>query len=287
MNGHTIRATLLLAAAMLVAASLAGSAGARPEALANMHLQIEDPAGDSGSAPDLTLLNVGNDVVAGPIVIWIDTANRDRLGGDDMVSVFLDADQNPATGLAPFGIDYVVGGGSAATARVFRWDGAALVREPAPSLRFEQFAREIRISIQPADLGGTRAFDFFVAATNGVDTDFAPDGGPAVYTLRSGPVVLSVEAFRVTPRVARAGRRVTAVLLPGREDTFEVLWEGTVRCTAKVGKTSLPTRKGWSDAGAFCSLAVPKTAKGKRVTVTLSVAFGGRTVSRTWRSTVR
>jgi hypothetical protein len=291
MNGNLIprnvRAAVLLAATALVVGALVPSAGARPDASTNMHLQIEDAAGDSGSAPDLTFLNVGNDVVAGPIVIWIDTPNRDRLAGDEVIFVYLDTDQNAGTGMPGLGFDYVVAGASSATARVFRLDGSGLVRAAAPSLRFEQFTKSVRISIHPDDLGATRAFDFVVAATNGVDTDFAPDGGPATYALRSGPVVLAVEAFKVTPKVARAGTRVTAVLQPGREDTFEVLWEGTVGCNVKVGKTSVSARKGWGDSGAYCSFVVPKAAKGKPVSVTVSVTFGGQKVTRTWRSTVR
>jgi hypothetical protein len=273
------------AVAALVALGTAASAGATPVA-AQAHIQLEDPVGDAGGAPDLGTIDVGNDVVKGPIVLWIDTPNRERLGPDDSLAVFLDTDQNPATGGGSFGIDYVIVCSSGG-ARLFRWDAAALTRAAAPTLIMSQFDKEVRIEIQPADVGGTRGFDFFVASSTGEEMDFAPDDGSAAYSFNAGPVVLTVEEFAIKPKVARAGTRLTAVLLPGRDDIYEILWEGAVRCTAKVGTTRVSTRTGWSDDGAFCSLTVPKNAKGKRVTLTLSVTFGGQTVSRSYRSVVR
>ena len=280
-----VRRIVLLAATALLALLLTGSSGARPSATAGMHVTIEDPEGDSGAAPDLRWIHVGNDVVAGPIVFSITTPNREKLMGDDRLNIWLDTDVDPTTGqgVARVGADYVIFGDASGIAHLWRWTGRFLSPGPAPTLEWRQLARALRVSIHPSALGGTRAFNFVIVSESDPDDDMATGS----FSVRSAPIVLAVERFAVTPRVARAGALLTAVLLPRREDIHEALREGDPSCVVRVGRARVPARKGWGDAGAFCRFVVPRTARGKAVTVTLSVAFGGRQVSRTYRSRVR
>ena len=67
-------ASTLLAVAVL---TLAPASAAFPlAAQAPTATLFTDPTGDSGVAPDITEVSVGNDVLTGNIVIWIDTPYR-------------------------------------------------------------------------------------------------------------------------------------------------------------------------------------------------------------------
>ena len=280
-----VRRIVLPAATALLALLVTGSSGARPSAATGMHITIEDPEGDSGTAPDLRWIHVGNDVVAGPIVFWITTPNREKLIDDDRLNIWLDTDVDPTTGqgVVRVGADYVIFGDASGIAHLWHWTGRFLSPGPAPTLEWRQFDKALRVSIHPSALGGTRAFNFVIVSERDPDNDLASGS----FSLRSGPVALAVERFSVTPRVARAGALVTAVLRPRREDIHEPLREGDVSCVVKVGRARVRAANGWGDSGAFCRFVVPRTARGRAVTVTLSVAFGGGHVSRTYTSRVR
>lgn len=282
---NTPRLIFLVAVPALLALLLAGSAASRPVAEMNA-IRITDATGDSGAAPDIRYVDVGNDVVKGPIVMWVETPNRASLAADDEVGLVLDTDLNGSTGQA--GFDYIVAGDASETGALLRWDGSGFVQVPASTLEWDWYtSRWVRVSIQPADLGGTRGFNFVAYSANGESYDFAPDGAPASYSLRSGPIVLTFSGFAVRPKVARAGSRQTAVLVVTREDIADVLEVGTIGCAAVVAGKRIPVRKGWTDAGASCSYVIPRAAKGKALKVTLSVAYGGRMVSRTYTGKVR
>jgi hypothetical protein len=117
--------TSFAAAALLGALALAAPAAAAPAEQAALDAAaFNDAAGDSGAAPDITNVAVGNDVVAGPIVFWVARANRlDDLVGDEVVFLLVDADRNPATGDQD-GVEYVIGV-DAESVWIDRWDGQA------------------------------------------------------------------------------------------------------------------------------------------------------------------
>ena len=97
----------------------------------------------------------------------VNVPNRPSFGQDMLVVLFVDADNNPATGDPdPLGqgVDYVVEifGGEAA---LFRWDGTNFTRRagdpPATSLIFS-YQGGITINISTAELGNTKALKFNV-----------------------------------------------------------------------------------------------------------------------------
>jgi hypothetical protein len=251
--------------------------------------RLTDAGGDSGAAPDITDIDVGNDVVAGPIVVWITMPNRASLSGDDGVVLYLDSDRDPATGDSD-GLEYAIEvlPGSVA---LYRWDGAEFADADAPSLTaaFWKAEKALRISIHPNDVGGTRSFNFLVFAGTGEEADYAPNGPPLwSYALSSSPLRLGVLEFAVSPRTARAGKRLAAALAVGRNDTNEMLEQGKVTCTLRIGtKTVRAANAGFVEGIAVCAWNLPKSAKGQKVSGTISVTYGGATVKKAFSARVR
>jgi hypothetical protein len=275
------RLALLLALAGLGAAGTAFAASSASV--------FTDPSGDSGAAPDVTEVQVGNDVVAGPIVLWITAPNRTTLGGSDGVITYLDTDLNGDTGSvdfggAEFGIETMSSG-----SRLYRWDGATWAQTAAPSLRhvWVAGAHAARIEVHPRDLAGPRGFNFYVVSVNGDAIDVAPDGNDLwSYSLASGPLRLTKEAAGAT--AARAGRPITLRLEVGRDDINEILGAGRVTCTARLGTTSLRgTARPFGANGSTCTWTLPRTARGKRILAKIVVGYGGATVSHSYSGVVK
>lgn len=278
---RTLVAVAFVAAGIVLAVSQAAGAA----------VQFEDPRGDSSTAPDVAGVEVGNDVIAGPIVFWIDTPNRQSLTTADGIFVFVDADLNGTTGDArlggiEFSID-VVG----STVQLFRWNGSDYVQVPAPSLRAEYFGdvTALRIEIHPNDLAGTRAFNFWILTLNGNSEDVAPDGsGLWTYSLISGPVRLSTQRFTTAPNPPRAGRPFTASMLVVRDDVNEITTDATITCTLRVGgKTVRATARSFVGTRASCTWRIPRTAGGQRASGSIAAALGGTTVRRAIAARVR
>lgn len=274
--------------AVVTALTVAPSAGSAP--LANATLQsasavfFSDAVGDSGAAPDITDVDVGNDVVLGPIVFWVTLANRpDGLTGDDALTVYLNTDRNPATGDA--GSDFAVTL-DADSVGAYRWDGAQYAAIDAPSLsaRFSKPDEAVRIGIHPNHLGGVTAFEFLIESELGDAFDDAPNGPPEwPYTLSAGPLQLAVIGSAVVPKRPTAGKVFAAAIQVGRRDINEVLELGKVGCTLRVGTRSLrATGSGIREGLAVCSWRLPKSAKGKLVRASVSLKYGGVTAKRTF-----
>ena len=97
----TIR-TLGAMAAVLVAACIAGTAGAASRSNSQT---FTDPIGDSGNAPDVTTVTVSNDDT-GLITFRVVVPNRAQLADPDGVFVLLNTDGSLSNGMS--GFDYVV-----------------------------------------------------------------------------------------------------------------------------------------------------------------------------------
>jgi hypothetical protein len=284
-------AGVLPAALLSVVALAAPAAGAPAEQAALNAASFKDGGGDSGAAAaDVTDVDVGNDVVAGPIVFWITLANRpDDLAGEDALYVLVDADRNPATG-DETGAEYLIIV-DAESVGLVRWDGADYVDVDAASLSATFFKSEtsLRIGIHPSDLGGLSAFDFFILTLNGEDADVAPNGPPAwSYTLASGRPPLAVFGFALSPKAPAAGKQLTATMRVGRGDTLDVLDQGKVTCTLIVGgKAVKAARAGFTQGLPQCRWNLPKSAKGKLAKGSISVTYGGSTAKKSFSARVK
>jgi hypothetical protein len=89
------------------------------------------------------------------------------------------------------------------------------------------------------------------------------------------------------PSKARAGRILT-LRVRLSTNTGKPVLAGGLRCSARVGKTSLRTRaKGWKRGAATCSWRLPRAARGKTLRASVRVASGGLALTRSVTRRVR
>ena len=257
---------LLMAALILVPGAASGN--------------YTDPAGDSGAAGDITSVTVVGDKAGGQLVFRISGTNL-ATSETNLLFLDIDSDANPLTGdLTDNGSDYWFGMDDS-TYGFEHWDGSRWVDSPDLTVRINGNTSAITISVNRTELGNTADFNFAASTFNLSDrtSDQGPNDGAYNYSLDvNGPQINSVDV-KTTPSVGpRAGKRLvvvpTGLKLPpdGRAIATPVLPE-SYSCTAKLGANQLA---GSGTGG--CSIAVPKKkARGKRLTVQLTVIYQGAT----------
>jgi hypothetical protein len=152
---------------------------------------FSDPAGDSGSAPDVTSVAVAN-TAAGQITFQVTIANEPTLAPGAAIFVDIDTDQNPATGsLDHLGAEYVLSivGGPGGGVGAVRWNGSSWVLTPLTSLSASFENGVATIAVDKSELGVATGFNFYLSGQ--VDTsasstayDLAPDTGVWNYQLQ-------------------------------------------------------------------------------------------------------
>jgi len=239
-----------------------------------------DPAGDSGTAGDITSVTVAGDKGTGQLVFKITGTN---IASSDQNLLFLDidSDANPLTGdITDNGADYsfYVDNNSYSFAH---WDGGHWVQTSDLSVQVFGNTSQILISVNRSDLGNTSTFNFVAWSLSVPDKVFdnAPNDGAFNFSLEAnGPQIDSV-AVQTTPSAGpKAGKKFivvpTGLKLPpdGRISTSPILPE-SYSCTAKLGAKKLA-----GSGTGRCTIAVPKKkARGKKLTVQLTVVYEGTT----------
>ena len=236
-----------------------------------------DPTGDSGTAGDLVSVTVAGDKGSGQLLFRITGTN---IASSETAPLFLDidSDANPLTGDISFnGSDYEFGVDN--TSYGFsHWDGSNWVATPDLSVQVSGNTSQILISVNRSELGNTSMFNFFALTFNSADRSFdgAPDRGAFNFSLdANGPQILSVDVKKTPAAGPRAGKRFVIAptglkLPPDGQVTPPTILPESYSCTAKLGAKKLATGKG------VCSIAIPKkNAKGKRLTVLLTVNYQG------------
>ena len=238
-----------------------------------------DPAGDSGTAGDITAVTVAGDKASGQLLF--------RITGTNVVSsatvpliLEIDSDANPLTGdIAVNGADYEFDVDNASYG-FFHWNGSDWVATPDLSVQVFGGPTQIQISINRSELGNTSMFNFFALSFNITDRafDVAPNQGSFNYSLdANGPQILSVAVKKTPAAGPKAGKRFVIVptglkLPPDGQLTPPTILPTSYSCTAKLGAKRLASGKG------VCSIAIPKkNAKGKKLTVALTVNYQGAT----------
>jgi hypothetical protein len=281
MNSKSAVATL--------AAALAAACVAWPAAGANSG-GFTDPAGDSGTAPDVTNVAVSNDDT-GRITFQITVANRPALGSTDLLLVAMDTDGNLSNGVS--GIDYALGITAGGTL-VLSGASGSLAAASAPSLTSSFSGGVATIAVNRSDLGITSQVNFLVGSSgdDGATTgDVAPDGGFSNYqVLVSAPppppapappppaaTPLGLAPGKLTVGKARTGRPFVVSLVVHRADTGELLDGGQVSCAGRIGKSPLrPAAKAPATSGlASCSWMIPVKAHGKTIAGSITVTYKG------------
>jgi hypothetical protein len=282
---------LVLVAAAALALGAAQTAGASSS--------YTDPAGDSGTAPDITAVSVSDDA-SGQIVFTIETPGTADLTGSQNVIVPIDSDQNPSTGRpASLGADYMFGVDQGGWGFA-RWNGSAW-DWTAPSTTVQVYvAGGVRFSVNRSELGGTSAFNFWTRAYDGDGNvghfDDGPDDGTWSYTLSNGTQppsnppattteptttaptttappptpVPKIAALIVPPRsiFPKAGRTFRFVVSSVRLDSGAVVAPTSVTCTARLGGFLL---RGTGKGG--CTFLLAKSARGKWLVVVAKVTY--------------
>jgi hypothetical protein len=271
---------VLVAAAVPAGAGLAlsTSATAGPST-------YDDPAGDGNGAPDVTRVLVSNDD-AGTITMRLAVPDRQQLGQDDFVGLWIDADRNDATG--QYGDEYRLLRFTFGT-YFERWNGSDWDLYAAPSLVIRWNPGELMLSAKRDDLGIEDAFDFDVESIvfAGEDPaawpyDDAPDFGSWTYTMVFAPTLGRAKAQPARPKAGRLFSVAVPVLAGGKP-----VDSGTVKCIATVGGKRLAAASGLNAGTAGCAWRIPANAAGKSFRGSMSVTTGGGTAKRSFSATVR
>jgi len=238
-----------------------------------------DPAGDSGTAGDITAVTVAGDKASGQLLFRI--AGTNVVSSETIPLIFeIDSDANPLTGdITVNGSDYEFDVDNTSYG-FFHWNGSDWVATPDLSVQVSGGPSQILISVNRSELGNTGMFNFFALTFNITDHAFdgAPNQGAFNYSLdANGPQILSVDVKKTPAAGPKAGKRFVIVptglkLPPDGQVVPPTILPASYSCTAKLGTKRLASGKG------VCSIAIPKTkSKGKKLTVLLTVNYQGAT----------
>lgn len=265
--------TNVLRAGWVVSVAVA-LAAAGPAAGGQEH---SDPVGDSGGAPDITAMTVAH-TARGTVTFTFDFANNPSFGDDELVVLALDTDQNRATGMSGGdGTDYFVAYGLGAnTALVFR--APETLVGPATSTLANG---KLTISFEKSQIGNPKAFDFVAFSEKGegdADFDACPDSGWHTYSLDIQLVKLKFPAAVAKPVAGSTlSVRGTSAVLNTGETVKPTGLTATLKFAGKPVK-ALPGGNAWR---------IPKAAKGKNVTLTVTATYDGLTKTTTLNLRVR
>jgi hypothetical protein len=273
---------LALAAAAVAAAVASAAPAPAPAAFV-------DPVGDNGAAPDLSGVTVSNDAAGG---FTFDVTFASEYAADGQFYLYLDTDENTGTGDADeLGADYLIYDDHAQhAADLYRWNGSDWGDTPEDTMNFVvgDDVRSLEVTVNKSELGGAGGFDFFVVSSDADGSDGHYDDGPSgagswEYTEYNALVLTAGPVKSVLNKKQRLWAIASSVV---RSDTGATVGqEGTITCSAKAGPSKLRTvTRAFYSAGtgkgsaAVCAFRLPK--KHVKVTGTITVAYGGKSVSK-------
>jgi hypothetical protein len=299
-----MRAALTSVCLLCLLGFLSGDVGATPSATAANSTTFPDSIGEDASAPDISAVTVSNDD-RGKLTFKVDVPNRPTLTADMLFLLVLDTDANPASGDPEFGgADYVVEldgplDGAAGTV-LARWDGTNLTSTGvSQSTLVFSYAAGASISIDAAELGGTRRFGFSVIAVSGaaltptgeldftnIRTDLAPASGLHVYDVRITPPTLVLRSAGARPLRPAAGKVYTVLTGVARSDGTAAT-SGTAVCRATIaGRAVVVTARSVVGARASCTFRIPAGTKGKTIRGTVKVSSQGLVATRAFSARI-
>lgn len=289
--------TVVLAAAvsLLVAATSPMHVGAATLASGGPAFTVADPTGDSGTAPDLTGLDISADDsgqatfnVDVPIVATDTTS---------VVSVLIDADRNSATGDPnALGADYEMDSYQEDHSYSFeKWDSASggwVSDDTHPTLDVTYGSGGVTFSINRSDIGGASKIGVFALSLTS-DTAFGPgqvdelpNTGTTLFDL--SPLSLSVATFKSGWVRNGATTQLVFALVVKRSDSATYVSESDakVACRASIAGKAIPVlTSGFLTTHQIpvgtCVWSLGKKLKGKTIRGTVTVSLGSKTITRT------
>ena len=250
---RTQRTTKLgLVAAALAALVLVGAPGALADG------SYSDPAGDSGSAPDITSVAVSHDETT---VTFAVTTNQVALSPDAVFWGYIDTDANTATGLPDVGAEhfFLADGTGGLMAHV---NGNLIELDFQSSLTSSYANGVLTVHVARSEIGSTEKLTFGFrsdlsdADGNTIAEDAAPNGSP-YYTYSFAPLTLAMTKPAGAPKKPVAGKAFVVSAVLTRSDA-EAVASGQVTCQAKVGKQSLRSAGSLTGGTARCAMRIPR-----------------------------
>jgi hypothetical protein len=256
---------------------------------------FNDSVGEDASAPDITSIVVSNDD-AGNITLQVNISNRPALTPDMLLLMFLDTDNNAATGDPDsLGADYAIQLEAGAVG-LFQWNGSDYVTAPSQtSLTYSYATTGATIHISAADLGRAKLLRFATIAISGIVVDAAgnpdftnihgdsaPDSGHGLFSYQVlTKLVLTVTGFTTSPKPPKAGKTFSVSLAATENDTKGPVASGIVTCPATLaGKRAVALRRVVANGIATCVWRIPKTAKGRIMRGSITLTVQGAHVTR-------
>jgi hypothetical protein len=117
-----------------------------------------------------------------------------------------------------------------------------------------------------------------------------PPAPPATAPPRSAParLKLTVTRFATTPNAPRTGKRFAAAIAVSRSDMARHLVSGKVVCAARIRSRRLvAVAKGFRRGRATCIWRIPRRVRGRLMTGSVAVVYGGASVQRSFAFRVR
>lgn len=243
--------------------------------------QYGDPAGDNGTAGDVTGVVVTSDA-SGQVFFRI---NGNGLSTSETNGTFLilDTDANPATGDPDaMGAEYFFYVDKD-TYWFSRWDGSDWVDTSYATVRVSGGSRGLTLSVNRSELGNTSEFNFWVRSfdDNTKQGDDAPDDGMFNYSLQLQGVHILSAVVATTPAAGPKAGKAFALSVPGLKlppdgRTISIL---DPQPESYACKASLKGRALAGTGKSGCAWRLPKTARGKTLKVVVTVVFEGTSAS--------
>jgi hypothetical protein len=235
-----------------------------------------DPTGDSGSAPDITSVGVTNDD-HGQYTFTIDFATPTPFPStNDGVFVYLDTDQNAATGAS--GFDYALGLVEGQSG-LLQWNASSDAYEVAAQqssvdISFGQMS--IVMTVNASDIGNVGTFKMAVVSIHVEDSGSSVDSTTEqTYTSQTIFTLLPVSVHQTAAKDGGTWTVSTRVI---RSDTGQPVGvPGAIKCSATEGSKKLAVVRGAFDGTTgTCTFRVPKKPSHARVYATVVVSSAGQ-----------
>ena len=294
-------------ARLLVISLLAGALVALPGAAlgsatraATNSQSFPDSIGEDANAPDITGIDVSNDD-AGLITFHVKISNRASLTPDMAILMWMDTDNNPATGDPQSdGAEYFLALDSSGVG-LLKWNGTTYdTAQSQASVTYHYDTTGATVTASAADLGGAKSVNFSTVAISGLavdasgnidftnaHVDSAPDAGHGVYSYKVvTKLTLKQTAFTSAPGSAWAGARFSASLAATESDTSGPVAAGTVACSGTIRGVRIAATHTLANGVASCSWKLPKTSKGKTLVGRISITVQGTTLTKSFSATI-